>query len=174
MKNNRVLARDQVRIAATLLGLQAPFVRQVTTRMKSDGRLPATRPVATAVTPQSFARLILGLCTILPSKSTELEMTLGALPRVSGDGAETAALELENLIAEAVGIVDGEIDFWRGDLLIGVTSPVVGITITKRDGSTTFRSYRRHAGEDDRFFRFVRLPLNTLRAAAFELIGEIS
>ncbi len=168
----RVLARDQVRIVATLLGIPAPFVRQTMARMKSDGRLPATRPVATAVTPQSFARLILGLCTILPSKATELEMQLGALPRVSGDGADTAALELENLIAEAVGIRDGDVNFWEGDLLVGITTPVIGITITKRDGTSMFRSYRLGRREDDRFFRFVRLPLNTLRAAAFELIGD--
>lgn len=168
----RVLARDQVRIVATLLGIPVPFVRQVMARMKSDDRLPATRPVATAVTPQSFARLILGLCALIPSKSTELETQLGALPRVSGDGAATAALELENLIAEAVGAKDTAVDFWKSDLFVGITQRVVGINITKTDGTTTLRSYRRGLVEDDRFSRFVRVPMETIRAAAFELIGE--
>ncbi len=172
MTKARVLARDQIRIVADVLNVPSPLVRQTMQRMKTDGRLPATRPIATDVTPASLARLVLGLCAPIPSKSTETETSLGNLPRVGGDGAETVALELENLISEAAGIVDGEIDFWLGDLLVGVSQPVVGVSITTFDGSSTFRSYRTLSERDEGMRHFVRLPLQTLRMLALELIGD--
>lgn len=167
-----ISAREQILLTAKLLKIPAPYVRQVAARMKSDGRLPGRRPIAASVTPQSLARLVLGLCAPMPSKSTDLEMQLGALPRSSGDGAETAELELENLIAEAVGIVDGDIDFWNSDVLIGVTQPVVGISVVKFDGTSTYRAYRTPAKKDDGMNHFVRLPLQTLRMLALELMGD--
>lgn len=168
----KILARDQIRIAARLLGIPEPFVRQTMARMKSDGRLPATRPVAAAVTPQSLTRLILGLSTSLPSKATELEVSLGALPRLRGDGAPTASEELEALIAEAVGLNGGDIDFCAGDILIGVTNLAIHIVIHKFDGSATSRSYRAEKTEDEHLTRYVRIPLQALRMLALELMGE--
>lgn len=172
-KPTRVTARDQIRVASQLLELPSPFTRQVSARMKTDGRLPATRPIATAVTAQHLARLVLGLCAPIPSKSTELEMALGALPRVGGDGAATVALELEDVIAEAVGDVDGKIDFASGDVLIGITNPAVLITVGYNDGRSSVRTYRTNtAPADDGMTRFVRVPLRTLRLLALELMGE--
>ena len=171
MQKPRVTARDQIRLAASLLQIPEPFVRQVVTRMKTDGRLPATRPIATDVTPQSLARLLLGLCAPIPSRSTEIETNLGALPLLSGDGAGTVELELESLIAEAAGITDGDIDFNTGDLLIGVTNPVLAATVEKRDGSRSMRTYRRaQSREDDALTRYVRIPLPTLRLLALEVL----
>lgn len=172
MAKPRVLARDQIRIVADVLNVPTPLVRQTMQRLKTDGRLPATRPVATDVTPRALARLVLGLCAPIPSKSTEIETTLGALPRVGGDGAETVAAELENLIAEAAGITDGDIDFCAGDLLVGVSQPVVGVSITTFDGSSTFRSYRTLSEKDEGMRHFVRLPLQSLRMLSLELIGD--
>jgi hypothetical protein len=171
MNKPRVTAADQVRLTAQHLGIPQPFVRQVVTRMKTDGRLPATRPVATDVTPQSLARLVLGLCAHIPSRSTELETNLGSLPRLSGDGAATVELEIENLIAEAAGVTDGDIDFNAGDLLIGVTNPVLVATVEKRDGALSVRTYRRaQAREDNALTRYARVPLPTLRLLALELL----
>lgn len=172
MKKPPVLVRDQLRITSMLLGLPEPFVRQVTQRMKSDGRLPATRPVASEVTPQSLARLVLGLCAPIPSKATETETNLGALPRVTGDGAETVATELEALIAEAAGLTDGEVDFWSGDLLIAVTNQVAHFAVVKFDGSSVSRTYRSASHNDEHFVRYMRLPLQTLRMLSLELIGD--
>lgn len=172
MKKPPVLVRDQLRIASLLLGIPEPFVRQVTQRMKSDGRLPATRPIASEVTPQHLARLVLGLCSPLPSKSTETEMTLGGLQRIAGDGALTLSAELESLITEAAGIKDGEIDFWSGDLLIGVNDQVAHIAIVNFDGSKVSRTYRDARPENAHLVRYMRLPLQTLRMLALELIAS--
>jgi hypothetical protein len=172
MTKPRILARDQIRIVAALLQIPEPFVRQVSVRMKTDGRLPATRPIATDVTPQSLARLILGLCAPIPSKSTELEKSLGLLNRTSGDGAATAERDLENLIFEAASDADGEINFLKGDLLVGTTAPAVLITIEKYDGASSVRTYRDRTGEDDRLTRYVRIPLQTLRMLSLELLGD--
>lgn len=120
MKNRPLLERERHHIVATLLGIPLPFIRQVSYRLKTDDRIAATRPIASPVTSLSLGRLILGLCASIPSRTSDIEQKRGALPRLTGDGASTAEAELEKLIAEAAGITDGDIDFWRGDLLVGV------------------------------------------------------
>lgn len=173
MTKTRVTARDQIRVASQLLDLPSPFTRQVAARMKSDGRLPATRPIAAAVTAQHLARLVLGLCAPIPSKSTDLETTLGALPRTGGDGAATLAQELEDIITEAVGDIDGDIDFAAGDVLIGITNPVVLVTVEYTDGRSSVRTYRANTTPTaDGMTKFARIPLRTLRLLALELMGE--
>ena len=172
MVKPRVLVRDQIRLTAKVLGLPAPFVRQVMQRMKSDGRLPAPRPVTSEVTAKNLARLVLGLCATIPSKSTELEKALGSTPRHAGDGESSVASELESLIREAAGIVDGDIDFWRGDLLIGSDRPTLVVHVVKFDGAASLRIYRGEREPDDGMTRYVRIPLQALRMLALELLGE--
>lgn len=172
MKKPRVLVRDQIRLTAKVLDIPAPFVRQVMSRMKTDGRLPSTRPVTSDVTAESLARLVLGLCAPLPGKSTDTEIAIGAVPRIAGDGADTVASELESLINEAAGVVDGEIDFWSGDLLVGVDRPSLVVHVVRFDGTSTLRLYRGKHEREEGVTRFVRIPLQTLRMLALELMGD--
>lgn len=172
MKTKPLLERERHHIVATLLGIPLPFVRQVSYRLKTDDRIAATRPVAAPITPLSLSRLIMGLCAPIPSRASDIEQKLGALPRQTGDGADIAEAELERLIAEAAGITDGDIDFWRGDLLVGVDGLSVLVSLRTFDGASKVRIYRRGEGEDDRMTRFVRLPLQTLRMLALELMGD--
>lgn len=170
MTKPRVSARDQIRVVASVLNIPEPFVRQVVTRMKTDRRLPATRPLATDMTPQSLARLLLGLCASLPHRSSELERLMGMLPRDGGDGADTVSLELERIAAAAASEGTAGIDFHQGDILIGTSSAVVMLTIEKFDGTSVIRTYRASREDDDGLAHFVRIPLRTVRLLALELL----
>jgi len=171
MKTKPLLERDRHRIVASLLGIPEPFVRQVATNLKTNDRIAGTRPVASPVTPQSLARLILALCTILPSRAADLERRLGALRRVSGNGASLAEQELENLIAEAAGVAATTVDWWEsGDMLVGVDVPSMLVMLKTTDGKSMMRAYHDGKTLPDSMTRFVRLPLTTLRMVALELL----
>jgi hypothetical protein len=166
-----MMIADHYRITSALLGVPQSVVKLVAVRLKSDERIPATRPQAAPITPLSLARLILGLCAPKPASATAFERQLGALPRVAGDGAETAELELEAVIAEAAGLTAGGVDFTEGELLIGIDAPAVFIDITRFDETRMERAYQGHAGNGG-MTRWGRIPLPTLRRLALELINE--
>jgi hypothetical protein len=171
MTKSKVLVKDQYVTIADYLGLPEPFVRQVATRLKTDDRVPHGRPVAPPVTPQMLARLILGLCTTIPSKATDVERRLGSLPRQAGDGSSTAETELEFLIAEAAGFMEGQVDFSDGEILFGTDRPTVAVMLKKRDGSRTVRNYQSGRSKDG-LSHWLCLPLPTIRRLAQELINE--
>jgi hypothetical protein len=138
----RVLARDRISIIAKETGLDESFVRQVIFKLKTDGRIAASRPVAPAMTAGDLARILLGLAAPLPSRATEIERRLGRLPRFSGDGAETADGEIAALVEAAVSAVDDDIDFRRGDILLGVTNPSVTFNVERPNRPPAAMSYR--------------------------------
>jgi hypothetical protein len=170
-KKPKVLARDQYEIIGATLDIPDSFVRQVIIRLKSDRRIEATRPVTTPMTPCSLARIVIGLAAPTPSRATEIERRIGALPRLSGDGEDTVEAELTAIITEAAGTGDGDIDFRTGDILISPTAPFAAISLKKFGVDPVERVYRfGESAGPKRMTTIVQFPLSTVRKLARELI----
>lgn len=156
-------------VLARELGLTIATVHNSVRRLREAGHIDSSRPVAPPLTSRDLARMIMGQCGVLPVNAPEAADRLGALPRLSGDGATTLETEIVDLLDEAAGVTNGNLDFRSGDMLVSIDGGFAVVSGIRADGLVFNRTYRREATAGG-MRRIVQIPLPTLRRIAQQLL----
>lgn len=156
-------------VIARELGLTIAHVHNAVRRLREAGHIESGRPVAPPLTSRDLARMILGQCAQLPVNAPEIESKIGALPRISGDGATTAETELTDILDGAAGRVPPQIDYTTGDVLVSSDGDFMLVSGECLDGMAFNRTYRRDVAERG-LRRIVQIQLRTLRRIAQQLL----
>jgi hypothetical protein len=163
------LMAEREAVLARELGLPTATIHNSVRRLREAGVIDASRPVAPPVTSRDLARMILGSCSALPVNAPDAANRLGALPRISGDGAVDLETEIADLLDEAAGITPGDIDFRSGDVLLSIDGAFAAVTGVRAEGVILNRTYRGGSAAAG-MRRIVQISLTAIRRIAQQLL----
>ncbi|TWF53310.1 hypothetical protein [Neorhizobium alkalisoli] len=162
-------AAERGNVIAHELGLPRSIVTNTMRKMKEAGLIAAARPVAPTLYSRDVARILLALCAPLPVNAPFVQHKLGSLVRLSGDGAVNAETELTDLLDESAGLVAGDIDFRKGEILISSDAAFMVVSGERAGGTVVNRTYRAETDLPG-MRRIVQITLPALHRIAQQLL----